>query len=94
MQMIFNPFQDEEDVLVAEQVEKSKSIIVYNDDYNTFDHVIKCLVKYCGHTPVQAEQCTIIIHHNNKCSVKNGDLKTLKPIKEALCENGLTANIE
>ena len=93
--MTFDPFIDEEeDVLVEEQVEKSKSIVVYNDDHNTFEHVIYCFTKYCKHQSSQAEQCVLIIHHNGKCSVKEGDLKTLKPIKEALCENGLTAKIE
>ena len=92
--MIFDPFIDEEDVLVEEKVAKSKSIVVYNDDHNTFEHVIYCFTKYCGHHSDQAEQCALIIHHNGKCSVKEGDLKTLKPIKEALCENNLKATIE
>jgi ATP-dependent Clp protease adaptor protein ClpS len=92
--MTFDPFIDEEDVLVEEQVAKSKSIVVYNDDHNTFEHVIHCFSKYCSHQQAQAEQCALIIHNNGKCSVKEGDLKTLKPIKEALCENGLTAKIE
>ena len=93
--MIFDPFLDEEtDVLVKERVEKSKSIVVYNDDHNTFEHVIYCFTKYCNHNAVQAEQCALIIHQNGKCSIKEGDMKTLKPIKEALCENNLKAKIE
>ena len=95
MEMTFNPFiEEDEDVLVKEKVEKTKSIVVYNDDYNTFEHVISCFMKYCDHNPVQAEQCATLIHYTGKCSVKNGDLKKLKPIKEALCENGLNATIE
>jgi ATP-dependent Clp protease adaptor protein ClpS len=37
------------------------SLILYNDDINTFDHVIKSLVEICGHDPVQAEQCAMIV---------------------------------
>ena len=80
--------------ILDELTKKTPVIIVYNDDHNTFPHVITCLVKYCGHTMEQAEQCATIIHHNGKTDVKRGDLKKLKPIKEALCENGLNAKIE
>lgn len=74
--------------------EESKSIILYNDDYNTFEHVIECLIKYCEHNSIQAEQCASIVHHNGKCSVKGGDYDKLKPIHEALLENGLNSKIE
>lgn len=86
--------ETEEEVLVEELVEPSKAIIVYNDDYNTFPHVIECFMKYCGHSNLQAEQCAMIIHHNGKCDVKHGSYKDLKPICEALLENHLTAKIE
>lgn len=69
-------------------------IIVYNDNHNTFDHVIKCLQKYCNHNVLQAEQCAIIIHYNGKCEVKRGAYEELKPICEALLDAGLTAKIE
>ena len=70
-----------------------RSIYVFNDDVNTFEHVIWCLERYCEHTQSQAEQCALIIHNNGKCGVKNGDMKKLKPIKEALTEKGLDARI-
>lgn len=93
--MIFEPQIEEElDVLVKELTAKTKAIILYNDDHNTFDHVIKCLVKYCGHSMIQAEQCAIIVHHNGKCDVKHGSYDKLKPVCEALLEQGLTAKIE
>lgn len=93
--MIFDPFTEEEgDVLTETVPEISKSIIVYNDDHNSFDHVIECFIKYCKHHPGQAEQCAMIIHNNGKCSVKVGDFDKLKPIKEALCDAGLSATIE
>lgn len=95
MEMTFDPFYEEdEDVLVMEQTEKTKSIVVYNDDHNSFEHVIECFIKYCEHSMVQAEQCAMIIHNNGKCAIKNGTLTKLRPIKDALCENGLSANIE
>ncbi len=55
-----------------------KKIVVYNDDHNTFDHVIKTLIKICKHTTIQAEQCTWIIHFKGKCVVKSGEYATVK----------------
>jgi ATP-dependent Clp protease adaptor protein ClpS len=79
---------------IDELINPTKAIILYNDDHNTFPHVIECLRRYCGHSMEQAEQCTIIIHHNGKCDVKHGSFEKLKPVCEALLENGLTARIE
>lgn len=83
---------EQEDILVVEQ--KEKSIVVYNDDVNTFDFVIETLIKYCNHSHEQAMQCTYLIHYKGQCAVKNGSYKQLKPICEALLESGLTAKIE
>ena len=41
-----------------------RDLIVYNDDVNTFDHVIESLIKVCKHEVEQAEQCTWLIHFN------------------------------
>lgn len=93
--MIFEPDIEEElDVLIKEVTAKTKVIILYNDDHNTFDHVINCLLKYCDHNPIQAEQCALLVHHTGRCDVKHGSYDKLKPICEALLENGLTAKIE
>ena len=93
--MIFEPdIEEEVDVLIKEVTAKTKVIILYNDDYNTFNHVINCLVKYCKHDPIQAEQCALLVHHTGRCDVKHGSYDKLKPICEALLENGLTAKIQ
>ena len=68
-------------------------IILYNDDINTFDHVIECLISICDHTPLQAEQCTLIVHYKGKCSVKSGTLFDLKPRLKKLTAADLTAEI-
>jgi ATP-dependent Clp protease adaptor protein ClpS len=86
----------ESDVLVAseEMIEDLQQIILYNDDFNTFDFVIESLIKICKHDKVQAEQCTYLIHYKGKCSVKRGTYKELEPMCTALLERGLTAEIE
>lgn len=68
-------------------------LILYNDDVNTFDHVIKALMEICDHTEEQAEQCALIVHHAGKCEVKTGSYDDLKPRCERLLERGLSASI-
>lgn len=82
-----------EEVDQKTDVEKNRCLVVYNDDVNTFDHVINSLVKVCNHELVQAEQCTWIVHYNGKCAVKEGEFKKLRPLRQALNERGLTAKI-
>ena len=83
-----------EEVKLKEKVIDSKDLIIYNDDENTFEHVIESLIDICNHSSIQAEQCTWIIHNNGKCGVKRGDLKKLKPMAEAFLERGIRAKIE
>jgi ATP-dependent Clp protease adaptor protein ClpS len=71
----------------------NNEIIVYNDDVNTFDHVIDTLVRVCDHTPEQAEQCSLIVHYNGKCTVKTGEYDKLKIQCTGLLEAGLSAEI-
>jgi ATP-dependent Clp protease adaptor protein ClpS len=69
-------------------------LILHNDDHNTFDWVIKCLIQICGHESEQATQCAHIIHFNGQCDIKRGDLETLEVMKEKLTNCGLLVTIE
>ena len=80
--------------LVQDELIDKKDLIVYNDDYNTFDHVINSLIKVCKHEAMQAEQCTWLIHHKGKCQVKRGEYETLEPLCTALLDRGISAEIE
>ncbi len=86
-------FEEEVEVLVDEVTVDERDLMVYNDDYNTFDHVINTLVKVCKHSPQQAEQCTWLIHYKGKCSVKKGTYEELKPFKDGICDAGIDAKI-
>lgn len=82
-----------EQVATADKVVLNNQIIVYNDDVNTFDHVIETLMRVCNHIPEQAEQCSLIIHYVGKCTVKTGKMKELLPQCSSLLEAGLSAEI-
>ena len=82
----------EEEVLVADA--EAFSLVVWNDDVNTFEWVIKALMEICEHSAEQAEQCALIIHMKGKYAVKQGDYDILKPMREAIVERGINATIE
>lgn len=88
-------YQEETLVETLEAVETTDlmDLVVFNDDINTFEHVINTLIKVCNHTPEQAEQCTWIIHYTGKCAVKTGCYDYLKPMRESICEAGIDARI-
>jgi ATP-dependent Clp protease adaptor protein ClpS len=86
--------QEETLTLVEEKVVDQKNLVVFNDDFNSFDHVIESLIKVCKHEVEQAEQCTWIIHFNGKCQVKVGEYNKLEPMCTALLERGITAEIQ
>ena len=83
----------QQETSVLEAVDVNNEIVLFNDDVNTFDHVIDTLIRVCSHTPEQAEQCALIVHYNGKCTVKTGSYDELKPQCTQLLEAGLSAEI-
>ncbi|TNE56297.1 MAG: ATP-dependent Clp protease adaptor ClpS [Bacteroidetes bacterium] len=86
--------ETQEGVKSIEKLVSQRDLIVYNDDVNTFDHVIESLIKVCRHESEQAEQCTWIIHFNGKCQVKRGSFEKLEPMCTGLLDRGISAAIE
>ena len=72
----------------------TSSIVVYNDDHNTFEWVIESFVDVLSHSSAQAEQLAFLIHFKGKANVKSGALDELKGFKDALIDRGLSAVIE
>lgn len=82
-----------EELLLDEQIVDQNEIVLFNDEVNTFDHVIETLIAVCEHTPEQAEQCSLIVHYNGKCTVKTGEYNDLEPRCSRLLQAGLSAEI-
>ena len=90
--MVTKPEQKEQeqvDILAS----KEHEIILHNDDINSFDHVINCLIRYCDQTLEQAEQCAYIVHYNGKCTVKTGSFKDLESRCSLLLKADLSAEL-
>jgi ATP-dependent Clp protease adaptor protein ClpS len=73
---------------------EENSLILHNDDVNTFEFVIESLIDICKHTTEQAEQCAYLVHYKGKCDVKKGSFTFLRPMRHALEERGLKATID
>ena len=76
-----------------EAISLNNEIVLFNDDVNTFDHVIETLIRVCKHNELQAEQCALLVHYKGKCIVKTGSLDELTPQCSSLLEAGLSAEI-
>jgi ATP-dependent Clp protease adaptor protein ClpS len=79
---------------VEEILSKPYILILHNDDYNSFEWVIECLVKICNHELTQASQCAHIVHFTGKCDVKRGDHETINDMYNKLKNCGLTVSVE
>lgn len=97
---MMNPFNEstrprkEEEQDVVTEITSSYSLIVWNDEVNTFEWVIETLIKICGHTTEQAEQCAMFIHTKGKYAVKKGAYEILKPMCDGITNRGIGATIE
>ena len=78
---------------VSQVDDNFNEIVLFNDDINTFDHVIETLVITCNHSYEQAEQCSILVHYKGKCTVKTGPYSDLEPRCSKLLQAGLSAEI-
>ncbi len=85
--------KQEELIEVLDDINISSKLILYNDDVNSFDHVIECLIRICDHDELQAEQSATLVHYKGKAIVKSGDRGELAAMCQALCDEGLSAVI-
>ncbi|MDL1913325.1 MAG: ATP-dependent Clp protease adaptor ClpS [Bergeyella sp.] len=83
--------EGETDLFVNE--DNDRRLVLYNDDVNTFEFVIQCLIHICHHTEEQAEQCTFLVHYKGKCTVKTGSTHLVEPMHKKLLSKGLTSEI-
>jgi ATP-dependent Clp protease adaptor protein ClpS len=94
------PYQEQistevlENTITEELNSPTFQLIVWNDEVNTFDWVIKALIEICKHDREQAEQCTIYIHFKGKYAVKEGDYDTLKTMRDGITDRGIGATVE
>ncbi|MEI6086558.1 MAG: ATP-dependent Clp protease adaptor ClpS [Bacteroidota bacterium] len=85
---------EESSVETITEITPNFSLIVWNDEINSFEWVIETLIEVCSHSEEQAEQCALFIHYKGKFAVKKGDYDFLKPMCDAITDRGIGATIE
>jgi len=70
------------------------TLVLHNDDINTFDYVMEVLVEICDHSMTQAEQCATITHFKGKCEVRSGSVSAMKELRYQLISRGLKATVD
>lgn len=78
---------------IGESTESVRKLVLFNDDFNTFDFITKSLIEVCGHGSMQAENCALIAHCKGKCSVKNGTVNNLRPVYVEMTNRQITVEI-
>ena len=69
-------------------------LILWNDDVNTFDHVIYCMMKYLDYSESQAEKIAMEVHNKGKCAVLEGSFKEMEVYRKILQQEGLTVTVD
>jgi ATP-dependent Clp protease adaptor protein ClpS len=70
------------------------TLVLHNDDVNTFDYVMETLMEVCDHSMTQAEQCATITHYKGKCDVRSGVKEEMREMRYQLISKGLKASVE
>lgn len=79
---------------ILASLKSSNKLILWNDDINTFDHVIHCMMKYLDYTQAQAEKIAWTVHTDGKCAVLEGSFTEMEVYRKILQQEGLTVTIE
>lgn len=75
-------------------VSPSHTLILWNDDTNTFDHVIHCLVKHLQYTEKESERIAWKVHNEGKCPILEGTFTEVEVYRKIFKSEGLTVSVE
>lgn len=79
---------------ILESIVPHKKLILWNDDFNTFDHVIHCLIKYLSYSEEEASKIAWQVHTKGKCVILEGSFSELEVYRKILKSEQLTVSIE
>ncbi len=83
-----------DEILTGLKIDNNRQLILWNDEINTFDHVINCLTKYLDYSESQAEQIAWKVHNDGKCIVLEGSYTEMEVYRKILKKEGLTVSVE
>ena len=71
-----------------------KKVILYNDEFNSFDHVEECLRKICFKSKSEAKKIALEAHNKGKSVCYKGSLEECETVASLMAENNLTVSVE
>ncbi len=87
--------EDEEvEEIVTTDVTHAARVILFNDEWHTFDEVINQIIKAIKCTYERAEELTWEVHTNGKSNVFEGEIEECLKVSAVLEEISLTTKIE
>lgn len=79
-------------------IEKSKrgqwSVILHNDNRNTFEEVSDALMDVCGYNYLQSVQCALITHEAGYCNIFTDTYADCEHVYKYLRELNLRVSLE
>jgi ATP-dependent Clp protease adaptor protein ClpS len=73
---------------------KTHKLTLYNDDIHSYSYVMACLIKFCGHDPIQAEQSAVIANNNGKCDIKLGNFMEMFELQNSFEKVNIKTEVE
>ncbi len=73
---------------------ESNKLILWNDEINTFEHVINCLIQYLQYSETEASRIAWTVHTKGKCIILEGSFTEVEVYRKVLKAEGLTVSIE
>lgn len=88
--------QEEElvDVVSTIGTTNAAKVILFNDDWHTFEEVINQLIKATNCSRQRAEELTLEVHNKGKACVYEGDLEDCLKVSSILEEIALHSQVE
>lgn len=72
----------------------ANKVILYNDDFNSFYHVEKCLMKICHKNKAESKRIALEAHNTGKAVCYTGSMESCETVAEKMGEANLTVSIE
>jgi ATP-dependent Clp protease adapter protein ClpS len=85
---------EEPEVIDSIGTDLSSKVILFNDEWHTFDEVINQIIKATGCSEDNAEKLTLEVHNKGKACVYNGELSECLKVSGVLEEIALHTQIE
>ncbi len=92
------PTEVQEETLTLEEIlsglKEMHRLILWNDDVNSFDHVIFCMMKYLDYSEQQASKIAWKVLNEGKCAILEVSFTEVEVYRKILQQEGLTVSVE